>query len=261
MFSEGSDGAWFIFNASPDIGLQLRHPALWSTTSGEIRRQPFEAVLLTDAELDSTIGLLSLRQAEHVCVYATTWVYRALSESGLILETLRRYCEVEWRRVELGATFALQRSDRTPVDLAVTAFATGNGKLPAYCRDLEWSEEAVVGYRLTDLQSGRSCVYAPTIGRSASCGEWIVRCDYVLLDGTVWSDDELLEFDKGKSALDLGHTPISGPGGTLDQRPPGVRWVYTHINNTNPVLVDGPTRRQVFDSGAEIAFDGMEIEV
>ena len=71
--------------------------------------------------------------------------------------------------------------------------------------------------------------------------------------------------------------PTSGPNRQLDPSSPLVvrdaiyvmaaladvtvgRRIYSHINNTNPVLVDGsPERRAVEAAGWEIAFDGMEI--
>ena len=38
------------------------------------------------------------------------------------------------------------------------------------------------------------------------------------------------------------------------------RRIYVHINNTNPILIDGsPERAQVERRGWEIAEDGMEI--
>ena len=38
------------------------------------------------------------------------------------------------------------------------------------------------------------------------------------------------------------------------------RNIFVHINNTNPILVDGsPERRRVEAAGWEVAYDGMEI--
>jgi len=38
------------------------------------------------------------------------------------------------------------------------------------------------------------------------------------------------------------------------------RRILTHINNTNPILIEGsPQRRQVEAAGFEVAEDGMEI--
>ena len=40
------------------------------------------------------------------------------------------------------------------------------------------------------------------------------------------------------------------------------RRVYVHINNTNPILVDGSPERQIVDrAGWEVAHDGLRIEL
>jgi pyrroloquinoline quinone biosynthesis protein B len=40
------------------------------------------------------------------------------------------------------------------------------------------------------------------------------------------------------------------------------RRIYTHVNNSNPILVEDSTEhRTVRAAGWEIAFDGMEVEV
>jgi len=60
----------------------------------------------------------------------------------------------------------------------------------------------------------------------------------------------------------MGHMPISGPGGTLEAFAGlGVRRrILTHLNNTNPALLDdSPARAQLRREGWEVAQDGMEI--
>jgi pyrroloquinoline quinone biosynthesis protein B len=64
-----------------------------------------------------------------------------------------------------------------------------------------------------------------------------------------------------KTGRRMGHMPLDGADGTL-QRLAGLaaRRILTHINNTNPILVEGsPERRKVEAAGFEIAEDGMEI--
>jgi pyrroloquinoline quinone biosynthesis protein B len=42
----------------------------------------------------------------------------------------------------------------------------------------------------------------------------------------------------------------------------GTRKIYTHINNTNPVMNEqSPEYRDVRDAGWEIAWDGLEIAI
>jgi pyrroloquinoline quinone biosynthesis protein B len=58
----------------------------------------------------------------------------------------------------------------------------------------------------------------------------------------------------------MNHLPISD--GTLDllHQSPARRKIYTHINNTNPILMPGtPERAEVEQARIEIARDGLEI--
>jgi pyrroloquinoline quinone biosynthesis protein B len=86
--------------------------------------------------------------------------------------------------------------------------------------------------------------------------------DAILFDGTLFTDDEMMRSKTGtKTGRRMGHVPIDGPGGSLQELADLTgRRIYIHINNTNPVLVDGsPERRRVEAAGWEIAEDGMEI--
>jgi pyrroloquinoline quinone biosynthesis protein B len=90
-------------------------------------------------------------------------------------------------------------------------------------------------------------------------------CACLLVDGTCWQDDELIRLGLAdKTASDMGHLCIGGPGGSLEQlsRLPIERKLYIHINNTNPILLeDSPERCEVERSGMEVATDGLEVEV
>jgi pyrroloquinoline quinone biosynthesis protein B len=58
----------------------------------------------------------------------------------------------------------------------------------------------------------------------------------------------------------MDHLPVSGPDGSLVRlgRLPSRRRVYTHINNTNPMLIeDAPERAQVELAGLQVGVDGM----
>jgi pyrroloquinoline quinone biosynthesis protein B len=62
----------------------------------------------------------------------------------------------------------------------------------------------------------------------------------------------------------MGHLPISGPEGSLEQLAPLPieRRIYVHVNNTNPILLeDSPERRAVEEHGLEVAVDGLDLEV
>jgi pyrroloquinoline quinone biosynthesis protein B len=265
------DRRWFLFNASPDLRVQLAaSPPLWARPGG--RQSPFEAVVLTDAEMDHTLGLLSLREERLLRVYATPWVHRALSEWHPLLRVLGAYCEVEWAPVRLDAVTPLRDADAADAGLLLEAFSLAGTKAPAFAPASAVAPDMAVGYRVTDAQSGHALIYMPGVHHwSAKVEAQCASCACVLFDGTCWDEDELERLGVvGKTASAMGHLPIGGADGSLARLaaldgsggPGGPRRVYVHLNNTNPVLDDeSPERRAVEACGVEVAYDGMELEV
>jgi len=250
-------GRWFLINASPDVRAQIEaFPDLQPHDGG--RATPLQAVLLTDAELDHTLGLLLLREAVGVTLYATPAVHKTLCDGSGVLRTLERYCPVEWRAVVPGVDLALAEG------LSCRAFDVPTTKWARFGAGSEHGR--VVGYRLTDTRSGGKLVYLPSVqALTAVLRAEIQGCDCLLIDGTCWRDDELVRLGlAGKTSREMGHLPIDGPDGSLAQLPSlGVRrTIFVHMNNTNPILLeDTPERRVVEDSGMEVAMDGLEVEV
>ena len=88
--------------------------------------------------------------------------------------------------------------------------------------------------------------------------------DVVLFDGTFFDDNEMIRGGTGiKTGRRMGHIPLSGADGTLQTLVRlASRRILTHINNTNPILVDGSRERDEVEAlGFEIAVDGMEIVI
>ncbi|MFJ5837740.1 pyrroloquinoline quinone biosynthesis protein PqqB [Streptomyces shenzhenensis] len=247
---------WFLINASPDIRAQIEafpglHPHGDRTT-------PLEAVLLTDAELDHTLGLLLLREARALRLYATPAVHETLSAGSGILRTLERYCPVDRRTVTPGAGLALADG------LSCRAFDVPTTKRARFGPGADHGR--VVGYRLTDERSGGTLVYLPAVqALTAALRAEIEGCACLLIDGTCWRDDELVRLGlAGRTSREMGHLPIDGPDGSLAQLPSlGVgRTIFVHMNNTNPVLLEhAPERRTVEERGMEVAMDGLEVQV
>jgi len=247
---------WILLNASPDIRAQIESfPALHPRGT---RDSPLQAVLLTDAELDHTLGLLLLREADDIEIHATAAVHETLCKGTSLLETLGAYINVEWRPVSTGTEVSLAdglsyQAFDVPTNKRAR-FGTGDG------------EESVVGYRITDESTGRTLVYLPGAQElTASVLARLEGCTGLLFDGTCWQDDELIRLGiAGKTSREMGHLPISGADGSLEQLAPLPieRKVYIHINNTNPILLeDAPERRIVEEYGFEVAADGLELEI
>ena len=122
------------------------------------------------------------------------------------------------------------------------------------------------GLLIENLQTGKTLFYAPGLGEIEShVLAAMKKADCVLVDGTVWTSDEMITLGlTQKTAADMGHLQLSGPGGMIEVLD-GVgarRKVLIHINNTNPILnEDSAERAQLAKHGIEVAFDGMEIEL
>ena len=254
----GEDGPWFLVNASPDARQQLETLAL--PHADGVRAPPVAGVLLTDAEIDHTAGLLLLREsAAPVRVFGSAGIERALRHGYPVLAMLERYCGAEWQTLDPGQTWALEGSS-----LAVEAFDVG-GDAPRYVTGSDVELQAS-GFVFRDRASGGVVTYVPGLARlDADVLSRFAASDLLLVDGTFWRDDELARLGiSARSARDMGHVPLSGPGGTLEalaglQRP---RKALVHINNTNPILFeDSPEREAVLRAGVEVAYDGLEVQL
>ncbi len=115
------------------------------------------------------------------------------------------------------------------------------------------------------LQQNDRCLYAPGLGQwTPALVEEAERADCLLIDGTLWNDDELV--DRGaadKTGREMGHLAQSGSNGMLEKLAPLLgRKILIHINNTNPILDEtSPQRARLTSLGIEVAYDGMEIEL
>ena len=247
---------WFLLNASPDIRAQIESfPALHPDG---IRDSPLRSVLLTDAELDHTFGLLLLRETDDIEIHCTEAVYETLLTGTSLLRTLGAYTGVEWQPVTTGREMSLDDG------LSYLAFEVPTNKRARF--GTGESGESVVGYRITDARTGRALVYLPGAQQlTASVRKQLQDCACLLFDGTCWQDDELVELGiANKTSREMGHLPIGDADGSLKQlaRLPIERKIYIHINNTNPILIeDSPERRSVEEHGLEVAVDGLELEI
>ncbi len=130
-------------------------------------------------------------------------------------------------------------------------------------------EEATIGIEF--MEAGKRFFYAPNLpGRGEEWKRVARESDLLLLDGTFWTDDELVRArGSGRAAREMGHLPLSGAGGLLEQMKlsgeqgaRNARRVLIHMNNTNPVLdEESEAGHAVREAGWEIATDGMEFEL
>ncbi|PKW17115.1 pyrroloquinoline quinone biosynthesis protein PqqB [Saccharopolyspora spinosa] len=238
----GDGNSWYLVNASPDLRTQLLATPELRPPPGT-RRTPVEGVLLTSAELDHTLGLLTLREAARLPIYATAAVHQALRQAFPITEVIGSYTAVQPQTV----------SDRQVLTAGLAAeIAVVGDKRPRYAGELRGTGW-VVAYRFTG--AGRSLVYAPCLPAWSDAFEQIIDgADVVLLDGTFFTEDELTHASgSDRPASSMGHLPIRAALPEI-ARHPRTRFLFTHLNNTNPLAhPDAPELADLRAAGAEIA--------
>lgn len=257
------DVNWVLFNASPDLLVQFRDfPELQPGRS--IRDTAVRSIVLMDAQIDHTTGLLMLREGRPLEIYCTDMAREDLSTGNPLLNVLEHYCGVHWHRVptEPGSKFSVLGAE----PLSFTAVPL-KSKPPPYSPHRDHPRDGDnIGMRIFDPRSGKALFYAPGLGAiEPQLEPFLEGADYLMLDGTFWTDDEMIRIGISKKrARDIGHLPQSGQGGMIEVLAPlrASRKILIHINNTNPILdEDSAERRQLEAAGIEVAYDGMDMHL
>jgi pyrroloquinoline quinone biosynthesis protein B len=258
--ADGTD--WILFNASPDVLAQLRaFPRLQPARA--MRDTAVRAIILIDAQIDHTTGLLMLREGGTLAVYCTPQVREDLTRGNPIFGVLEHFCGVDWHPIapDAGSTFHVAGAEA----LSFTAVPLKSKPPPYSPHRNEPRPGDNIGVRVVDAGTRRSLFYAPGLGEiEPHLRPFLAEADCVMLDGTFWTDDELVRLGVSKKrSRDMGHLPQSGPGGMLEVLEPlAARKILIHINNTNPIVdEDSPERAALAVAGVEVAYDGMEIEL
>ena len=249
---------WLLVNASPDLRQQIAETPDLHPRRGS-RHSPIAAVLLTNGDVDHVAGLLTLRESQPFKLYATKTTRDSLDANRIF--SVASHDLVPRLPISMNEPFK-------PVPgVHIEMFAVP-GKVPLWLEDetmmIGEATETTIGLEI--LAGGKRLLYVPGC---ANVTEDVLRrvegADALLFDGTMWTDDEMIDAGLGhKSARRMGHVPMSGPGGSIESLA-GVaarRRIFVHINNTNPVLVaDSWERKAAEASGWEVGFDGMRIDL
>ncbi len=260
---------WFLLNASPDLRQQILATPELSVTSSSLG-SPISTILLTSADVDCVMGLLHLREFQPLHIYSTLSVRRILTEENSLFRVLTRSNPpVRWDTLAPDRLIPLvSPSSPGAKDGFFCKAVPLLGGFPDFVSDsLKGSlppEEAVIGLQL--LHKEKRFFYAPSVpGRGEDWQRSVDESDLALLDGTFWTDDELIQAKRSRrTARDMGHLPLWGERGMLKRtfRLGKTKRVITHINNTNPVLnEESPEHSAVREAGWEIAYDGMEFDL
>ena len=246
---------WVLVNASPDLRQQILANAALHPRAGR-RDSPISAVVLTNGDVDHVAGLLTLRERQ-------PW---AMHASASLLDMLAADPVFRVLSPDVVSRFVLALDEPSVIaGLRFRPFAVP-GKVPLFLEEdvVELGLETEMTVGLVIEAGGRRVVHVPGCAFvSETLLSSIAGADLLLFDGTTYTDSEMVDLGLSpKTAARMGHLAMSGPDGSLA----GLAGVdvaikiYVHINNTNPVLVEGsPAREAVERAGWMVAYDGQEI--
>ena len=258
------DRKWFLLNASPDICAQIEAFRPLQPSSLAIRGSPIQSVLLTNADLDHTLGLFLLREGERLLVHATESVRDSLTDGISLTSTMASFCGTQWINPPSELSPLLNRDGSVSGILYQTISL--DGRQPRFSRTTVQALDPVVGYRFIDQKSQRRLLFLPDVAViDGKLNDLLTECEVLLFDGTFWSEDEMKQRGAGTlAASEMGHVPISGAGGSLQilSQLDVKHRIYVHINNTNPILPeDSAERAAVLATGCIVGNDGMEFHI
>jgi pyrroloquinoline quinone biosynthesis protein B len=250
---------WILLNASPDLRAQIQanqnlQPR--GQAHDNARGSPIAAVVLTGAEIDQTAGLFSLRERSPFALCATAATLATIADNPMFAALAPDM--VARRAVVPGERFALGYGIEAELFIVP-------GKVPLYLEgdDPDTASESAANVGVEILSGTARLAFVPGAAAiTPAVMQRLARADVVFFDGTLFSDDEMIASGTGtKTGRRMGHMPVDGPDGSLAAlNGLRARRIFVHINNTNPILIDGsPERGRVVAAGWEIAEDGLEV--
>ena len=215
-------------------------------------------MVLTGAEIDQTAGLLSLRERSPFTLHATAATLAAIADNPMFAALAADV--VSRRAVVPGERFALGYGIEAELFIVP-------GKVPLYLEgdDPDTASESAANVGV-EISSGASrLAFVPGAAAiTPAVMQRLARADVIFFDGTLFRDDEMIASGTGeKTGRRMGHMPIDGPDGSLAALAGlRARRIFVHINNTNPILIEGSSERgRAVAAGWEVAEDGLEIEL
>jgi pyrroloquinoline quinone biosynthesis protein B len=253
---------WVLFNASPDVLKQFQDfPPLQPARA--IRDTGLVGIILIDAQIDHTTGLLMLREGTQKReIYCTEMVKNDLTSGNPLMNILGYYCGVNWHGVPIDGKTSFEIPGATNLRFTCVPLKS---KAPPYSPHRFDSHDGdTIGVLVEDTSSGKKLFYAPGLGEiEPHVPALFEQADCIMVDGTFWTDDEMIDLGlMDQTSRDIGHIPQSGAGGMMEvlSAYPKARRVLIHINNTNPILnEESPQRRALEATGIEVSYDGMDI--
>jgi pyrroloquinoline quinone biosynthesis protein B len=251
-----------LFNASPDVLQQIQDFGPLQPGRA-IRDSGIVAIVLIDAQIDHTTGLLMLREGQVKReIYCTDMVYQDLTSGNPLLNILGHYCGINHHQVPTDGKTSFEVAGAT--NLRFTAVALKSAAPPYSPHRNDPHPGDTIGVLIEEISTGKKCWYSPGLGEiEPHLPALMNQADCIMVDGTFWTNTEMIDMGlMTKTARSIGHNPQSGEGGMIEKLDEfdASRKVLIHINNTNPILrEDSAERAELTKHGIEVAYDGMDI--
>ena len=231
-----------------------------------LRYSPIMGVVLTNADVDHTAGLINLRESQKFNLYATKRVLDVLGKNSIFNVLNPKF--VNRIPIELENIVKLIYTDDSFSGIMVKPFSVP-GKVALWLEDENKGEnfgsveEDTIALEITNNE-GKRFFYIPAC---AHVPDWLLEklenSELIFFDGTLWQDDEMIKENVGvKTGKRMGHISMSGIDGSIEtfKKINIKRKVFIHINTTNPALLENSSERMLAtENGWEIAYDNMEI--
>jgi len=245
-----SEQRWLI-DASPDLPDQVELARGHGGPAADVPGRPplFDGIFLTHAHTGHYAGLVHLGReaygAQTTALYTSPSMGRYLRSNG------------PWSL--LFDAGHVQQFDLTPGQAMAMAPGISVTPIPVGHRG-EFSD--TLAFAIQGPQ--RRILYLPDIDRWdgdwADFANWLSAYDQVLVDGTFFDSHEL----PGRDMSKIPHPPIAATLDAIQSLPLSERSkvIFFHLNHSNPVLDPrSPQTMRVLASGAQVAWDGMRIEL
>ncbi|MBD3617249.1 MAG: pyrroloquinoline quinone biosynthesis protein PqqB [Gracilimonas sp.] len=238
--SDQTTGQNWMFEATPDFTYQLHQ--LKSTSAID----DLSGIFLTHAHIGHYTGLMYLGHevmgASGVPVYTMPRMKSYLKKNGPWSQL------VSMNNIDLQQQKADSTIQISP-NILVTPFRVPH-------RD-EYSE--TVGYRINSENT--SILFIPDINKwhvwERDIIEEVSKVDVALLDGTFYDANEL----PGRDMSEIPHPYVEESIKLFNNLPASEKEkiMFLHFNHTNPLILDGPERREVENLGFQVASEGQII--
>lgn len=254
---------WVLFNASPDILEQIHNSSFLHPS--KLRETKIKAIVLIDAQIDHTTGLLGLREGTPHEVYCTKEVNEELNTSYPLFKMLKHW---NGGGVKYNEIIPNNTAFNIPVMPSYEFYAhplISNAPPYSKYRDKPRVGDNI-GIVVVNKKTQKRLFYLPGLGvLEDHIIEEMGKADILLVEGTLWTNDEMIKgnFSK-KLGTEMGHVPLNGKNGLISvlDKLSKPRKILIHINNTNPILDESTSEfKELISHGIEISYDGMSINL